>query len=68
MTINIDEKLKEFRLNGLIKNIGAIRSDRVMLANIQKFLEWEVEERLEKKLNASLQKTCLKKQNTTSFF
>lgn len=61
MSNNLEHIFKEYRLHGMLSNIGQILSDKNLLFAAQKFMDWETSNRKEKKLNSALQKTRLKK-------
>ncbi len=61
MKNNLEQLFKQCRLNGLIANMGNIISDNNLFLSANKFMEWEMHERQERKLNSAIQKTRLKK-------
>jgi DNA replication protein DnaC len=61
MNTDLEKLFKEYRMQGLLKNMGNIISNKDLLSSAKLFMEWEKIERTEKKLNLAMQKTGLKK-------
>ena len=61
MNLDLEKIFKEYRLQGMLKNIGDIISDKNLFSSAKIFMVWETIERKEKKLNLLLKKTGLKK-------
>ena len=61
MSSDLEKILKEYRLIGMLDKIGDIISDQKLLSSAKIFMDWETQQRKEKKLNLAIQNTGLKK-------
>ena len=50
MNLDLEKIFKEYRLQGMLKNIGDIISDKNLFSSAKIFMDWETIERKEKKI------------------